>query len=278
MIIWLASYPKSGNTLLRSLLGTYFFSPNGEFDFKYIYKIQQFPAYKFFKNINIDIANHNEIFKNYIRAQDFINQKYSGINFLKTHAAFVKIQGCNFTDLKNTLGAIYIVRDPRNVAISFAHHYTQEIDYSVNDMIYEKANLVANSHLPHTFISSWGKNYNSWKQLGNRVLIIKYEDLVNKKKETFIKILNFLNFLGIKNLGFNDTKIDNLVKDTDFKKMKKLEKKTSFNESIVDKNTGKKKPFFYLGPNNDWKNILSNESKEKIENKFFLEMKELGYL
>ena len=162
MIIWLASYPKSGNTLLRSLLGTYFFSPNGEFDFKYIYKIEQFPAYKFFKNINIDTTNHNDIFKNYIKAQNFINQNYAGINFLKTHAAFVKIQDCNFTDLKNTLGAIYIVRDPRNIAISFAYHYSQEIDNSVNDMLYEKANLVANTHLPHTFISSWGRNYNSF--------------------------------------------------------------------------------------------------------------------
>ena len=278
MIIWLASYPKSGNTLLRSLLGTYFFSPNGEFDFKYIYKIEQFPAYKFFKNINIDTTNHNDIFKNYIKAQDFINQNYKGINFLKTHAAFVKIQDCNFTDLKNTLGAIYIVRDPRNVAISFAYHYSQEIDNSVNDMLYEKANLVANTHLPHTFISSWGRNYNSWKQLGKRVLIIKYEDLVEKKKETLIKILNFFKNLGIKNLNVEDTKINNLIKETDFIKMKNLEKKTTFKESVIDKHTGKKKPFFNLGPNNDWKKILSNKNKEKIESKFFSEMKELGYL
>ena len=64
MIIWLASYPKSGNTLLRSILGSYFFSPDGSFDFKYTYLIPQFPKIEFFSIAGIDISNDELILKN----------------------------------------------------------------------------------------------------------------------------------------------------------------------------------------------------------------------
>ena len=45
MIIWLASYPKSGNTLLRSILASYFFSKDGLLKFEDLYKITQFPLF-----------------------------------------------------------------------------------------------------------------------------------------------------------------------------------------------------------------------------------------
>ena len=51
MIIWLASYPKSGNTLLRSILATYLFSSDGNLKFDYLYKIEQFPSVDHFKNV-----------------------------------------------------------------------------------------------------------------------------------------------------------------------------------------------------------------------------------
>ena len=74
MIIWLASYPKSGNTLLRSILATYFFSDNGEFKFEHLYKIDQFPSIHHFKNIGLDVSNENIVFQNFINAQKFIKK------------------------------------------------------------------------------------------------------------------------------------------------------------------------------------------------------------
>ena len=76
MIIWLASYPKSGNTLIRSVLATYFFSKHGIFNFDHLYKIGQFPSLDFFKKAGIDISNKQEIFKNYISAQQQLNQQH----------------------------------------------------------------------------------------------------------------------------------------------------------------------------------------------------------
>ena len=60
--------------------------------------------------------------------------------------------------------------------------------------------------------------------------------------------------------------------------MKKLEKKIKFDESVTDDLTGKKKPFFNLGPNNQYKKNLDNRIVEIIEKEFKTEMKELGYI
>ena len=60
--------------------------------------------------------------------------------------------------------------------------------------------------------------------------------------------------------------------------MKNLEKKDTFYESVIDENTGKRKPFFNLGPSNDWRKILDDKNRERIEKNFEKEMLELGYL
>ena len=82
MIIWLASYPKSGNTLLRSMLAAYLFSKDGEYKFDLIKNIKQFPHGGLFLKLGIDTNNHNETIKYYIKAQESFNKKDS-IQFLK---------------------------------------------------------------------------------------------------------------------------------------------------------------------------------------------------
>ena len=93
-----------------------------------------------------------------------------------------------------------------------------------------------------------------------------------------MKVFNFLETLGMNKSNLNSNKIDKIIETTEFKKMQKLEKEKNFKESIIDDNTGKKKPFFYLGPQNDWKKILNEDCRKRIEKNFLVEMKELGYL
>jgi len=101
--------------------------------------------------------------------------------------------------------------------------------------------------------------------------------LVNKKKSTLIKIFKFLENIGMK-FDFDIIKLNKAIKSTDFDKMKNLEKKETFFEAVADLKTGKRKVFFNLGPNNDWRRILDNKNREKIEKRFEKEMIELGYL
>ena len=277
MIIWLASYPKSGNTLLRSILASYLFSNDGNLKLDYIYKIRQFPSIDDFQKLNIDLSNEKEVFQNFIEAQKIIN-KDKKIKFVKTHSSLARINECNFTDFNNSLGAIYMVRDPRNVVTSFAHHYNLSTGQAVSVMIDPKRWLVKTDLVYKTFMSSWSINYNSWKQMKNKVLFVKYEDLLNRKKTTLIKIFKFLDELGFKNLKLDMAKLNKVIESSDFSTMQKLEKNEDFKEGVIDQETGKRKTFFRLGPKNDWKQILDNKYKEKIEIVFKKEMTELGYL
>ena len=223
MIIWLASYPKSGNTLLRSILASYFFSKDGNFNFNHLNFINQFPTISQFSKLGIDTSNEMEIFRNFIEAQKLMNKEEKSIKFLKTHSSLSKINNVNFTDFNNSLGAIYIVRDPRNVVTSFAHHYGLSIEQSTNIMIDEKKWLSKTDITYKTFLGSWNINYNSWKQFKNNLLLIKYEDLVSKKKTTLLKIFKFIKNLTNNSFEIDMVKLNKSIKSTEFQKLKKLE-------------------------------------------------------
>tara|TARA_B110000008_G_scaffold176526_1_gene176068 strand:+ start:356 stop:1192 length:837 start_codon:yes stop_codon:yes gene_type:complete len=278
MIIWLASYPKSGNTLLRSILASYFFSKDGNFNFNHLNFINQFPTISQFSQLGIDTSNEQEIFRNFIEAQKLMNKEEKSIKFLKTHSSLSKINNVNFTDFNNSLGAIYIVRDPRNVVTSFAHHYGLSIEQSTNIMINEKKWLSKTDITYKTFLGSWNINYNSWKQFKNNLLLIKYEDLVRKKKTTLIKIFKFIKILTNNSFEIDMVKLNKSIKSTEFQKLKKLEEEKVFTESMIDNATGKRRKFFRLGKDNNWKLHLDEKFTDIIERKFEKEMIELGYL
>ena len=276
MIIWLASYYKSGNTLVRSLLSAYFFSKDGNYQFDQIKNIQQFPDLDLFKNFGINIDNENEVLENYIKLQNKINKK-TGLQFIKTHSALFNINNNSFTNLNNSLGAIYIVRDPRNVVTSWAHHNSISIQESCDYMISQKNTHGNPNKIYH---GTWKYNFQSWKSFKyqDRYLLIKYEDLINNREENFLKVLKFIFKLQKSKFYLNKSKFENVIETTDFEKLKKLEKEKGFSEAKTNKKTGKKIPFFNLGPKNDWKTMLDPQVRMKIENAFEKEMLELGYL
>ena len=284
MIVWLASYPKSGNTLLRSMLAAYFFSKDGIYDFPLIQNIRQFPNIRLFENLGVDIRNEKEVIKNYINVQESFNKKDS-VQFLKTHSYLFNIDNNAFTDLKNSLGSIYIVRDPRNVVTSWAKFANVTIQKAADTLINTTQfggdlNVKEGSERSMVHIGTWNGNFQSWKSFKyqDRYLLIKYEDLINNREENFLKVLKFIFKLQKAKFNFNKSKFDNVIETTDFEKLKKLEKEKGFSEAKKNKKTGEKIPFFNLGPKNDWKTMLDPQVRMKIENAFEKEMLELGYL
>ena len=284
MFIWLASYPKSGNTLVRSLLSSYFFSKDGIFNLRLIKNIKQFPTIKLFEDLGIDITNEKEVIANYIRVQQSFNIKES-TQFLKTHSYLFNIENNAFTDLNNSLGVIYIVRDPRNVVTSYANHSSMSVDESTNHIINEwvlgrNLNSFNFTEKTRVYSGTWATNYKSWKSFKSqgKYLLIKYEDLINKKEEILLKMLKFIYKLNKKKLDVDQVKFKNAIESTSFERMKNLEKEVGFIESKINKKTGKKISFFNLGKKNDWKKLIDPTIKKKIENAFKEEMEELGYL
>ena len=281
MILWLASYPKSGNTLVKSILSAYFFSNDGKFDFKLLNNIKQFPDLNLFKNLGINVSDQNNIIKNYIYAQEVINKRdKNSIRFLKSHQVLNAINGYQFTNYKNSLGVIYIVRDPRKVVLSNANHNQITIEESFNQMCKNillggKGNFRGEVE---TYAGSWSSNYNSWKEFKklNKYLLIKYEDLVQKPHDTFKVMFNFINKISKTQIEIDKIKLENVLKTTNFEYLQNLEDQQGFPEAAKD-DQGKNIQFFKYGKSNSG-NKIPKLIKAKIEKNFSLEMNELGYL
>ncbi len=285
MILWLASYPKSGNTYLRSMLTAYFFTKDGLFDFDKLKYVKFFPHINLFKNLGIDITDEKEVVKNYIKAQESINKNYKkSLLFIKTHSTLSSINGHHFTNLDNTLGVIYIVRDPRNVVTSYSNHYETTLKQSAEDLVsfkYLKGikdyNKFETNVLTH--MGSWSDNYNSWKEFKkfNRYLLIKYEDLVLNPEKIFLSVLEFLSKIMNSKIKIDHKKLENVLLTTNFNNLQKLEKEKGFPEAINNKDQ-KKITFFKYGKKRDWKDTLPYEIKNKLESAFKKEMIELNYI
>ena len=135
MIFWVASYPKSGNTWLRALLASYYYSKDGTFDQKLLKKIEQFPQKKnFFSNFDYNQNIVADTSRFWIRAQELINLDKK-LKFFKTHNILGELNGNQFTNYKNTIGGIYIVRDPRNVITSLKNHFEMNNNEALKFML-----------------------------------------------------------------------------------------------------------------------------------------------
>ncbi len=283
MIIWLTSYPKSGNTWVRSFISTILFSVNGENDFSNLGQIRQFPDRIFFKEYVKDFGDVYEVARNWINVQNYLNLDRK-IKIFKTHHVNCTIENNPFTNLNNTAGVIHIVRDPRNVVTSIMNHWSlKDINASKELIINENnwlglknhENDVRSNQIP-TLISSWKTHYNSWKQNSQNYLLIKYEDLILNPLIYFNEITKFVS--KVTKLNFNTEKVKKAIETNSFENMKNLEKKGLFKENALNRERNSKVDFFNLGPENDWKKILDKKISSEIESKFNNEMRELKYI
>jgi len=293
MIIWLASYPKSGNTWIRSIVNQIIHNDFKKKDevFDGLFRIRRYPS-KFdikdlpelssFNNFTKDqkkkVIDHTV--KNWIKSQEKINLN-SKVNIFKTHNMLCNInldgKTYSFTDINNSIGVIHVVRDPRNVITSVKKHFSHQREEETVEMLLYQYNWTgfADSDVPQ-LLSSWGNHYNSWKKFPKNNLLIRYEDMISNTKVEIRRLVNYLS--NYFKLDMSEKNLDDIISNTSFENFKEQEKKGNFKENSTNKKTGEKNVFFNLGPNNRWEKILKKESINKIEKIFRKEMKELGYL
>ena len=276
MIIWIASYPKSGNTWIRSLLSSYLFSENGKFSFELLENIKQFTLKDLPKNLPKTTNYQDLVTKKWIPNQQFINKDHK-IHFLKTHNAICTINGNKFTDEFNTKAAIYVVRDPRNIISSLTYHYELNLNEAYDFLLNKRKIIFPVKGKEFNFLSDWSGHYNSWKNIDFcSIKIVKYEDLIKNTKDIFISILDFLS--KFMHLRIDQDKIFNAIDSTKFENLSKMEDKGIFKESVLSSKTNKKIKFFNLGKKNDWRLSLDRKMIKGIETNFKPEMQELKYL
>ena len=277
MILWLASYPKSGNTWMRAMLSSYLFSEYHQKDqdiFSKMKLIQSFPVKRAFEGIvdeTILKKNKFETFKYFIEAQKKIN-KDPKLHIIKTHSFCGAANGYEFTNKENTSGSIYIVRDPRAAAVSYAHYAKINYERSVELMLDEGRVVFHDQYYPEARLS-WKTHLTSWLKYPAPRLLIKYEDLLSDPTTILKKTISFINNFLISKVEIQDDKILKVVDECKFDNLKKLEEKKGFNES---KNISSN--FFRKGKEKEWEKVLPLELVKKIEESFLHEMKELNYL
>jgi len=276
MIIWLASYPKSGNTWVRGFLISLLYTDKGISNLNDIPRINQYPISSQFGTLVDDYKDITKVKKFYHKTQDILNLNKK-LKILKTHNALVNLDGDNFSSTKNTLGVIHIVRDPRNVVTSLKNYFSISNYEKAKEFLFDEKRVIYGDSSKKVFpiatmLTSWKTHYLSWKQVQNNYLLIKYENLLNKPDQEFRKISNY--FSKLLNKKFSETKIQNSIKSNTFDNLKAQETREGFVESTNNGNN----QFFNLGPANDWKKILNAHTKDEIETRFYREMKELKYI
>ena len=211
----------------------------------------------------------------------FLSSFIKLITFLKTHNSLEEFDGYKFTSQKQTKGAIYIVRDPRNVILSMSHHYSLSYETSYKKIFDKKSSLIEKTfnedHSNFTFLGTWSDHYKSWRDNKDfKVLFIKYEDFEENIVPVFKKVINFINELRNETNKIEDKKFFNAIKSTNFASLKNKENTSGFEESIYS-NKGKKINFFNLGFQNKWQNKLPDDIVKKVNKNLNKEIIELGY-
>ena len=200
-IVFIASYMKSGNTWVRSIICSLL--NNGDFKLEDLKAIKLFSQEIFFSKLqdvifqkdgNLDFTF---VSNNWINAQKLINEtKSSDLKFFKTHSIRGKINNNYFTDESVCKGFIYLIRDPRDIAISLSKHMDISIDSAIDIMLFQK-NFVTNVFKVNEAVCTWKMHTESWTSFKSVPrLIVRYEDMVQDNERAVNQICEFIKILN----------------------------------------------------------------------------------
>lgn len=273
-IIWLASYPKSGNTWVRLFLQNLLNEGDQPIDINASLPIG------FMHGANGTFFNRTTLLKHTVLKREEIyvlqSQSYAQIEsnslFLKTHNAFQEHDKSTAFSNEVSDKVIYIVRNPLDLVISYAHFMDKTIDETILIMKNEQHSIAHNlikgqEQLPQ-FLGSWSSNVSSWlNQSAIPILLVKYEDLLEKPFEEFMKIVQFLK------LDKNPKMVKKAMEFSSFNQLQAQEKKAGFNEQFSN-NTN----FFREGKKGQWEKILNTLQIKRLISNHEEMMRRLGYI
>lgn len=275
-IVWLASYPRSGNTWTRNFLNNLLRIVSGRIDnINDINAVGEFTlwdisAARFEKQLRKKLTNatRDEIASVRCDVHRQIAQEANGIALVKTHNALVMDRGSPTINFSVTAGAIYIVRNPLDVAISFAHHFDLEIDVAIQRLGRGGIETEVNNRVVYEVYGSWSENVMSWTQKPHpTIYVMRYEDILTAPKETFGGLAQHLL------IEASNDQINRAIDLSSFEKAKTQELQHGYIERPSQSSA-----FFRVGRAGQWRDLLSEQQVKRIIADHGEQMARFGYL
>lgn len=273
-IVWLASYPKSGNTWLRAFLANLIanragpLAPNELKDYaddealpERFSELAGRPSHE---------LNFDEIAELRPRVHTLIAQRAQGTRLVKSHNMTGSVDGHPLYNWQVSAGAICVVRNPLDVAVSMTHHFGLTVEEAIERLANENVATANDEMFVTQMLGSWSRHVAGWaeiaERLGSKVLVLRYEDLLEKPAKHFAK--------AAKLLGIQDkARIERAVKHASFGTLSALEKREGFLEAVNEQSR-----FFRSGRANQWREALSREQVARVVHDHREQMAKFKYL
>lgn len=260
-ILWIASYPKSGNTWVRIFIANYLANGDQPVDINRLHEksLSEANSVHYQRLLGNDKSTMDlgieELCQLRFRAHANIAMEANGTTFVKTHNFLGQYKGYPLHNNQVTSGSIYIIRNPLDVAVSLANYF----NYSLDDAIaYMAEDMTGTPNEPDNIpqiISSWSGHVNSWTQhKEDSILVLRYEDLLANPQRSFRKIESFLKLIK------DPKRLRKAINFSSFNQSRTQETKSGFTEKYEHTER-----FFNKGMKNQWKGILSPSQVELIK-------------
>ncbi len=275
-LVWLVSYPKSGNTWFRMFLANYQRDSGIPVSLQ---EIESTPissnAVSFEEETSLNpfemTFDEVDLYRpDVYRAISKEAESTGKICFKKTHDAYtLNTEGVPIFPADVSKCAVYFIRNPLDVCISYANHSAKEVSMTVNFILNEEAYLAGKKagQLCQKLMS-WKSHVKSWKeQKLIPILIVRYEDMLAEPLGSFGSVVKFLG------LEYNEERLERAIINSDFNVLKQMEQENGFKEK-----SQKCKSFFWKGKIGNYREYLSDKQIRSIVEYNFDTMKEFGYV
>lgn len=273
--VWLASYPKSGNTWARAFLHNLFKAISGEDDIQDINGLNRFTLSVSGRDLYAELLGFKPTDQHREQTaairhqvQRYVAGQFEGLIFAKTHQALTVDRGSTTIDFGVTAGAIYIVRNPLDVVISLAHHLGQSVDRAIAIMGTRNIELDVTDTQVHEVIGSWSQHVLSWTRKPHQAIyVMRYEDMLAAPEATFDALARHLL------MAPTAAQLTDAIDRSSFDKLRAQEEADGFREKPQHLDR-----FFREGHAGQWKDVLTSQQVDQIVSDHGEQMARFGYL
>lgn len=270
-LFWIASYPKSGNTWLRIFLANYLLGGDTPLSINRVGVLGLADGdarhYERANDGPYDIADPVETIK--LRSRFLRQANHSGpkVALVKTHCYNSTINSTPLIPPQLTRGAIYVIRHPGDVALSFASHYGHTVEEAITRMAEPRAVVGGGEGTALQFTSDWSSHVQSWTGTGpQKAHVVRYEDMHDNPRQAFGGVLKHLG------VAVDAKKLTRAIKHASFKELQNQEAAEGFIE-----NTSHQPRFFRKGKAGGWRKKLSESQITALQQAHGPVMAKFGY-